>query len=197
MKRIILCAGVLAVVLTFSVAAFSQEAEISISPQKHALIAELITVTKAEQSVKDIIETTFRQMDETYPELCADLINSRNDLTPAMRKQLLESVLNSQSREKSLRHRLVSSLDYNDYVEKSFYPLYGKYFSESEISDLITFYRSPTGQRTLEVLPQLFADSIKMAKNILLPKIIELTNTAVREDIAAVEKTLPRKRQRN
>lgn len=33
--------------------------------------------------------------------------------------------------------------------------LYMEVFTEEEINDLITFYRTPTGQRTLEVLPEL------------------------------------------
>ena len=36
-------------------------------------------------------------------------------------------------------------------------PLYDKYFSAQEVKDLIRFYESPIGQKTITVLPELMA----------------------------------------
>jgi hypothetical protein len=38
-------------------------------------------------------------------------------------------------------------------------PIYDKYFSDKEIKDLIQYYRTPLGQKTIEVMPKLFAES--------------------------------------
>ena len=38
-------------------------------------------------------------------------------------------------------------------------PIYDKYFSDKEIKDLIQYYRTPLGQKTIEVMPKLVAES--------------------------------------
>lgn len=39
-------------------------------------------------------------------------------------------------------------------------PLYAKYYSESELKNLIVFYQSPTGKKVLEVTPQISHDAM-------------------------------------
>jgi uncharacterized protein len=39
-------------------------------------------------------------------------------------------------------------------------PVYDKYYSLDDIHDLIAFYQSPVGQKTIKVLPQLSAETI-------------------------------------
>lgn len=39
-------------------------------------------------------------------------------------------------------------------------PVYDKYYSLQDIHDLIAFYQSPVGQKTIQVLPQLSAETI-------------------------------------
>jgi hypothetical protein len=39
-------------------------------------------------------------------------------------------------------------------------PVYDKYYSLQDIHDLIAFYQSPVGQKTIKVLPQLSAETI-------------------------------------
>lgn len=39
-------------------------------------------------------------------------------------------------------------------------PIYDKYYSLQDIHDLIAFYQSPVGQKTIKVLPQLSAETI-------------------------------------
>lgn len=43
-------------------------------------------------------------------------------------------------------------------------PLYGKYFTESEINDLIAFHKTPTGQKLLSVQPQLMQESMQVGQ---------------------------------
>jgi hypothetical protein len=48
--------------------------------------------------------------------------------------------------------------------------LYARYFTPQEMDQLAAFYRSPTGQKTLNVMPQLTAESMKMAQKIVGPR---------------------------
>ncbi|MCT2561449.1 DUF2059 domain-containing protein [Chryseobacterium herbae] len=40
-------------------------------------------------------------------------------------------------------------------------PIYAKYYTESDIDELITFYKSPVGQKTLRVMPSLMKESME------------------------------------
>ena len=39
--------------------------------------------------------------------------------------------------------------------------LYARYFTEQEIRDLIDFYQTPTGQKSIAVMPALMQDSME------------------------------------
>ncbi|PQA92596.1 hypothetical protein B0A69_14095 [Chryseobacterium shigense] len=51
-------------------------------------------------------------------------------------------------------------------------PIYAKYYTESDIDELIKFYKSPIGQKTLEVMPSLIKESMeaggKMGRDIAI-----------------------------
>lgn len=40
-------------------------------------------------------------------------------------------------------------------------PIYSKYYTEAEIDDLIKFYQTPIGKKTLEVMPLILKESMK------------------------------------
>lgn len=46
-----------------------------------------------------------------------------------------------------------------DDMINEFIPLYSKYFSNEEIKQMIAFYQTPLGQKTLSVMPQLSSES--------------------------------------
>ena len=56
--------------------------------------------------------------------------------------------------------------------------LYGKYFTEEDIDEMLKFYRSPVGQKTITVLPSLMAEAMAIGKEWGERKVEEL-----REDL--------------
>jgi hypothetical protein len=74
------------------------------------------------------------------------------------------------------------------------YPLYDKFFTESEISDLLAFYRSTTGQKVIQVMPQLAGDIVRITHEILVPKISAIMEKMIADDIANAKKTVPKRR---
>jgi len=47
--------------------------------------------------------------------------------------------------------------------------MYDKYYTESEIKDIITFYKSPTGQRTLSTMPLIMKEMMVDMTSTLIP----------------------------
>lgn len=46
-------------------------------------------------------------------------------------------------------------------LENLVIPIYDKYYSEQDINDLIKFYNSPVGKKTISVLPQIMRESME------------------------------------
>lgn len=73
-------------------------------------------------------------------------------------------------------------LDLKELEEQVYIPLYEKYFSDDEIKDLLTFYRTPTGAKSLEVLPGLSAEALQRAGAIIGPVIAAVMAELQKED---------------
>jgi hypothetical protein len=68
--------------------------------------------------------------------------------------------------------KLVDEL-YNQVV-----PLYARHFTQEEVKALTAFYRSPTGKKSLEVMPMLMGESAQAAQKLMqerAKRIIEQT----------------------
>ncbi|MEH2233471.1 MAG: DUF2059 domain-containing protein [Nostoc sp.] len=52
----------------------------------------------------------------------------------------------------------------SDEIVNEIVPIYNKYFTNEEIKQLIRFYQTPLGQKTITVLPQLYQESYEVGK---------------------------------
>ncbi|MEH1903611.1 MAG: DUF2059 domain-containing protein [Nostoc sp.] len=52
----------------------------------------------------------------------------------------------------------------SDDIVNEIIPIYNKYFSNEEIKQVLTFYQTPVGQKTITVLPQLYQESYYVGK---------------------------------
>lgn len=64
-------------------------------------------------------------------------------------------------------------------------PLYEKYFTHEEILGIIAFYESPIGTKSIEVMPQLMAETMQVGQRwamTVMPKIQEKVSEQMREE---------------
>lgn len=185
MKKIILF--VFALFAFNSVAANAQQTQIA--PEKKKIIGEIISVTKADQKTEETIKAMLDQMAAAYPTLVKETLAKSSGLTAA-RKTSLESemIKRNASFSAKFNERLRQRVNFREYVEQTFYPLYDKFFTEGELKDLLAFYKTPTGQKLNEVTPQLAAESIRLSQEILTPKIAAIVNEIIQEDIEEIQK---------
>lgn len=169
----------------------------TISPEKKALIADIIAVTKADKLVKDVAINVSKQMGDGYPAIVHELLKKRTDLTAQQKVEVENHILRNQDAMDKYIECILDSIDFADYTERSIYPLYDKFFTEEELKDLLQFYKSSTGQKMLAKLPELSAESMKLAQTILLPKVIEMLDRIVNEDIAAARRNVVKHPQKN
>lgn len=173
-----------------SVNVFAQT-ETKISPEKKRLIAELIKVTKAGAQVVEITDTMLASMEKTYPLAVKQALRREGQLTEADQEKLTARISASfQSFSKKFRERLPKEIDYDNYVKDMVYPLYDKFFTEKELADLVAFYKTETGQKVVTTMPKLVNESTKLTETLLLPKILDLVDRIMNEEMDTFEDSL-------
>ncbi|MBB3223302.1 DUF2059 domain-containing protein [Pseudoduganella umbonata] len=53
-------------------------------------------------------------------------------------------------------------------------PLYSRYFTADEMKQLATFYRTPIGKKSLQVMPQLMGEGMQVGQRVIAPRINKL-----------------------
>lgn len=88
-----------------------------------------------------------------------------------MQQQMQEIKKNSPNISDEFFNEFVAEVT-TDRITEVYIPIYAKYYTESEIDELIKFYKSPVGQKTISVLPDIMKESIdaggKMGRDIAI-----------------------------
>ena len=169
-----------------------------ISEEKKKLIGELVLVMKIDRQFPEIMDIMLKGMETTYPVGFHGAVDSNPGLSIEQKKALKTSaddrfVAFSQK----LRKRLPEVVDFGKYIRDAIYPLFDKFYSEQELRDLIAFYKTPTGQKVIDTLPALLADSNVAAREKFLPQLIPLIESMVREDFEQIAPPPKPKRKGN
>lgn len=178
---------ILSFVLIGAVSASSQN---KISETKRNLIAEIIILTKTDKQILEITDTILASTENSFQISFDRSVDQRTDLTTA-EKQLLKAASKEkyQAFSRKFRERLPKAINYAKYIEDTIYPLYDKFFTESELRNLVSFYKTPTGQKVIETMPQLFREMSRLSEKTLLPDILKLLDEILKEELEDIGKT--------
>ena len=158
-----------------------------ITAEKRAAIAELLEAIDFNKNMLALIDSMAEAEEKQLPELTWEALSNTKeiqDLSAADREALKQSMIENSTRDsKRIRNLMMSKMDLPAVVGQITYKLYDKYFSEGEIKDLIAFYRSPTGRKSIEVMPSLFSESMNETIVALKPKMAEIMNELREEEL--------------
>jgi len=154
-----------------------------IIPEKRALIKELLEVTEATKLTENVLNTMILQGESNYPQLLSGVQGNGKDI-----EQNKERILESRRRfSKRFRELYPQRLNLEQVIQQIYYPLYDKYFTEDELRDLVIFYKSPTGKKSIMVMPQLMQESMQKSNELLNPKLIQLIKEIAEEEKKRLE----------
>ena len=199
LARSLILGGIL--FLNFNCVLSQQPSQINankISPEKRALISELLEVTDAKKNALAVFNAMLDENEKQMPDIVwQGLLNQKEfqeldaEAKDALRKELLAE---SERMNKRVRELFSAGIDMAHVIEDVSIDLYDKYFTEDEIKDLIVFYKSHTGKKTTEVLPKMFAESMTNTMDAVKPKVLEIVAQLVNEETARVKKELETKK---
>jgi hypothetical protein len=162
MRRFFLLAMVIAIALPL----FATEP--NPSARQRELVEKLLLAMNTDKMSNSVMDTMYEQIGNHFLQEAQAKGNDPEDIAEA--KDMFAAF-----REHSRK------VDFGGLLHESMIRMYSKYFTEGELTDLNTFYSSPTGKKMIEVLPQLMADGMTEGMDKLSPKIMEVI-TEVQEE---------------
>lgn len=160
----------------------------AISQAKRTLIKELLKITGSGKNAGQMIDGIVRS---ELPKLVSAVLKNAPFLDsdrPEIQNQFKEIVSRMAVK---YRDRVIKEIDTNQLIEQVSYLVYDKYFTETELRDIISFYTSSTGKKAIAMMPQIFDDSSRLATEILIPKMSRIMTEVIAEELL---NALPRKK---
>ena len=165
-----------------------------ISDSKRQLILELVGIYNEQTSLEKVVDAMLGEMEKVYPSAIADADSKGKPLTDAQKQDRRDRATESFRRYSArFRERMVKEIDLRKVQDDISIPLYDHFFTEDELRDLIAFYHTPTGQKTLRVLPELLAESIRRTQELIGPAIQRIAGEVLEEEKQELERERTKK----
>jgi hypothetical protein len=170
-------------------------AQSNVSNEKLALIKELVTLINGENNAKEFLDVMSSQMDATRKATITAILDERTDLSAAERKALEDTLIKDmETMSKRFQARLLEKLDYAGMIDEIATAVYDKNYTLEEIRDLLVFYKSPTGQKSLKLMPTIMRETMQAVQERLIPKIPVILRELQEEDRKEIEQKINAKK---
>lgn len=128
---------------------------------KRDTVNELIEVMQ----VNKMLDSMYSQMDKIFLQIAKDL-ELRESERPIFEKHM-----------KQISQLMTAELTWEK-MQEPVTDIYVKHYSQKELDDLLTFYKSDTGQKLIEKMPLVVQESMMLSQNMLkniMPKVINIS----------------------
>jgi uncharacterized protein len=197
LKRIsIFCCGVFMLLTAQGLVAQqpAAAAQQPLSAEKRALIKEFLEVIDTKKNVMALFNAMIEEQEKQMPGIVWASISALASVQQLTEKQRLDLKRDLTKDSTRMSHRLrelfMEKINLGELIERISYVVYDKYFTESELKDIIAFYRSSTGQKTISVMPNLVAESMAQTAEAIKPKLVEVITEFTTEESERVSKNL-------
>lgn len=161
-----------------------QMAQQPISDKKKQLIQELIELTGGEQLFRQVSQVTAAQLEQDFQAIIESVPSESLGVSANKKQELLQTLNRDISRIANLyNQRLMEKINFNQIIENVYYPLYDKYYTEEDLQAMINFYKTPTGKKTISVMPQLLQESIQRVAQIIQPQAVQIFQEIFEQEI--------------
>ncbi|NEP88512.1 MAG: DUF2059 domain-containing protein [Okeania sp. SIO2C2] len=157
------------------------------STRKQQLIDRYLELIGGEKTFQEVIRAMLSQMEQQFSSILTSELVENQQLSPEERQQITNK-LNQETTSiiRKSNQMFLERISYQQIVEEVYYPIYDKYFTEEDLQTLIEFYQTPTGRKTIELLPQLFQESMQRTAQVLNPKIKSVMQEIIAEELQRI-----------
>lgn len=159
-----------------------------ISESKQQTIRELLSIVgvvgmdermRDQQSIVELM-----RMRPSYSPMMEFAVSEQTDLSEENRQLLLARLADFDAFAERFRALFAERLDFSQIIETVYPPLYDKYFSEEELREMLAFYRTPVGRKSIEVMPSLMQEAGAGVEAAVRPLAVGLIQEIVAEERA-------------
>lgn len=131
-------------------------------------VEKLLVLINMDDGMASIVDVMLREVQKQFIDEAVAKGNDPEDIAEA--EELFES----------FRSR-ATKVDFEGLMHDAFVRIYAKYFNEQELADLIAFYSTPTGRKSVEIMDDLMREGMQAGADHLAPKIEEVMAAATAE----------------
>lgn len=154
------------------------------SDEKTGLILELVALLKTEEQMKDSTNAYLESFEASTPEIIKRMSDGMTGLSATERTKLEERTRVMMTNvSKVFRVRISREVDYKSFIREQIVPIYERAFTISEIRDLIAFYKTPTGQKSIDSMPTVLREALAAASKHLEPQFMKIVDEIVTEEL--------------
>ena len=162
------------VLLGSALTLFGSEARAEISESKRLLIRELIQLSGGGQAAEQVAQSFLAQIRHVYGSMVDEVVASESDLSAEEKQALREHLADFDRFASAFSARFAERIDLDAALEAVYVPLYDRYFAETELREIVAFYRTPAGRKMIAVLPSLMQDGLESTVTLVQPKVMAL-----------------------
>ena len=185
MKTVILTILTAVVIALAGGSSFAQR---QITPEKEALIKELLVVSGSAKNTRDAANLMASFQQSEAEKMISDLADNDKTMSPEEKEALKKSTVESVSRLTKRLDAFFDELDLEKAINEIAIPVYDKHYSEAEVRELVAFYKSPVGQKVISLAPQLMADMMGGFVEKIAPRLRDFLKRATDEEFAILKK---------
>ncbi len=153
-------------------------------------VRELLEVTGVRGLYINMNNTVIREMQTGYFFQADEQIDAEL-LTEAQRKEAGEILKNRFSEMlKKYSDFMDKNISYEDAVNDIYIPLYKEYYSHSEVKELLTFYKSEVGKKSIETSQHITQQAAERAVETYDQKISAFVKVQIEENISIAKKEI-------
>jgi uncharacterized protein len=162
-------------------------AQASLTPEKKALIKELLGLLNSGNAAEAIAIQFLGQFQQSAIILIKSDLREwiqAQKVAPAEKKRLEAKMDESAQRILTrMRAEFPKRINMGEILETVMLEIYDKYFTEAEVKDLIAFYKTPTAQKFIKILPQISADMLPRIEQLMDPAATRLATELLGDEI--------------
>ena len=174
--------AVFVLICLFNLSAVAQTAS---GDKKQAAVKQLVFIINSDRKSDDLIKGMLPVMQETQNQSLKTMLAERADLS-ADEKLALEKTMREDNNAimKQMMEKFINQLDYEKTLNQITEIIYDKYYSLAELKDLITFYQTPTGQKTIKLITPISIETMRLSQQKIAPK-MQITIKEIMDEFRA------------
>jgi hypothetical protein len=159
----------------------------TVAPAKRELVMQVIAIIDPAKLTVEIESALLADLERRYPQILEQVVPGHAHPEEGPEKEAHDQAVAESFQRVAKRFRVLYAerIQIARILEEIYVPLYDKFYTEAELQDLLAFYRTPTGAKTLRITTQLVQEAMEASNAMLMPQLLGILQEVMEEEKAA------------